>query len=512
MMVAPSLTMHRLSSLLEGLVSVPAALDVDISGLALDSRHVESGDLFLAVAGHRVHGIEFADAALAAGAAAIVWEPTPALDAVPPVLRDAGIPLFAVADLGQHLGPIANRFYGYPSHAMSVVGITGTDGKTSCSHYIAQALSQRGPVCGLIGTLGYGLYGALRQGAHTTPDALAVHEELAALRARGAICAVMEVSSHALAQGRVNGVAFDVAVLTNLSRDHLDYHGDVAAYGDSKRKLFLMPGIRRVVLNADDAFGRALIEALPSELAITGYAQDPAALEPLCRAGADWLCAAEVSADADGLGMRILSNGGEGKLHVGLLGRFNVSNLLASLAVILSQGVPFDEALGLLRDTCTVPGRMEPFGGGSAQALVVVDYAHTPRALEQVLSALREHAQGQLWCVFGAGGERDRGKRPMMGEVAERLADHVVVTDDNPRHEDASRIIMDILQGMQDPDRAAVVRDRGQAIATALANSRAGDVVLVAGKGHETYQQFGDLRRPYSDRQQVQALLAEPSE
>jgi UDP-N-acetylmuramoyl-L-alanyl-D-glutamate--2,6-diaminopimelate ligase len=334
-----------------------------------------------------------------------------------------------------------------------------------------------------------------------------VHEELAGLRAQGATCAVMEVSSHALAQGRVNEVAFDVAVLTNLSRDHLDYHGDVIAYGTSKRKLFFMPGIRRVVLNADDALGRALCEELPSNLAITGYAQDQAVLEPLRRAGADWLCATEVQVDAEGLSMRILSNCGEGTLHAGLLGRFNVSNLLASLAVLLNQGAPFDEALELLRDTRTVPGRMEPFGAGSTQPLVVVDYAHTPRALEQVLSALREHCQGQLWCVFGAGGDRDRGKRPLMGEVAERLADHVVVTDDNPRHEDASGIIRDILQGMQRPDSAHVERDRAQAIATALANSGHGDVVLVAGKGHETYQQFGDLRRAYSDRHQVQVLL-----
>jgi len=511
MMAAPVSTRHRLAYLLEGLVSVPPALDVGISGLALDSRDAEPGDLFLAVAGHRVHGIEFAAAALAAGAAAIVWEPTSSLDAFPPALRAAGVPLFAVRDLGQQLGSIADRFYGHPSRAMSVVGITGTDGKTSCSHYIAQALSQRGPVCGLIGTLGYGLYGALKQGGHTTPDALAVHEQLAALRARGAICAVMEVSSHALAQGRVNGVAFDVAVLTNLSRDHLDYHGDLAAYRDAKRRLFLMPGISRVVLNADDPLGGALLEELPSALALTGYSHDPAALEPYRRVGADWLCATQVRVEANGLDVRILSNCGEGTLHVGLLGRFNVSNLLASLAVILEQGVAFDEALRLLSHTRTVAGRMEPFGGGPGQALIVVDYAHTPRALEQVLSALREHCQGQLWCVFGAGGERDRGKRPLMGEVAERLADHVVVTDDNPRHEDATGIITDILQGMQEPDSACVIRDRGQAIAATVANSGQGDVVLVAGKGHESYQQLGDLRRPYSDREQVQALLGELS-
>lgn len=512
MMPADAFDMHRLSCLLEDLVRVPKALDAGITGLTLDSRMVQPGDLFIALAGHNVHGLDFAPEVLAAGAAAIVWEPAATMDVESPVLRDAGIPVFAIERLGQYAGLIADRFYGRPSREMFVTGITGTDGKTSCSHYIAQALSEGGPACGIIGTLGYGRYGALQEASHTTPNAVMVHEELGRMRGQGATCAIMEVSSHALVQGRVNGVHFDVAVLTNLSRDHLDYHGDLENYSESKRRLFFMPGVKRAVLNADDPFGRELLNDLPSDMAITLYGQDRVLMERIHGTGTDWLCAGDVRADGGGLEFRVVGSAGEGNVRVNLLGRFNVNNLLASLAVILARGVAFDRALALLCKTRNVPGRMEPFGDVASQPLVVVDYAHTPRALEQVLMTLREHASGKLWCVFGAGGDRDRGKRPLMGEVAERLADRIVVTDDNPRHEDSIRIIKDILQGMRDPDRACIERDRGQAIATALADSGPGDVILVAGKGHENYQQTGDFRRPYSDRHQVRALLGEPDQ
>lgn len=512
MMPADAMNSHCLSFLLEELVRVPPVLDAGISGLTLDSRRVQRGDLFIALAGHRVHGIDYAARALSAGAAAIIWEPAATVDCEPPELRDAGIPVFAIERLGQYVGLIADRFYGSPSREMFVTGITGTDGKTSCSHFIAQALGSLGPACGVIGTMGYGRYGALQEGTHTTPDAVVLHAELARIRGQGAPCIIMEVSSHALVQGRVNGVAFDVVVLTNLSRDHLDYHGDVENYSDAKRKLFFMPGVQRAVLNADDAFGRELLNDLPSDIDITLYGTDRALLERVRGTGTDWLCAEGIEAHASGLGFRVVGSGGQGKVRVNVLGRFNVSNLLASMAVMLARDVPFDQVLELLGKTQTVPGRMEPFGNPDSQPLVVVDYAHTPRALEQVLTALRDHSDGTVWCVFGAGGDRDRGKRPLMGEVAERLADRVVVTDDNPRHEDAIQIVMDILKGMQNPDSAYIERDRGQAIAIALANSGPGDVILVAGKGHEDYQQIGDVRRQYSDRRQVQALLGELGE
>ena len=498
-----------LSQLLHGLARVAPSQDVAVQGLALDSRQVRPGVLFLAVAGRQRHGVDFVTAAIAAGAAAIAWEPTEAITEDSGPLRAAPVPVIAVAQLGRRVGDIAARFYGHPSHDLFVVGVTGTDGKTSCAHFLAQALHTAGDPCGAIGTLGYGLYGALRPGLHTTPDALTLQRELAALRDTGARAVAIEVSSHGLDQGRVTDVAFDVAVLTNLSRDHLDYHGDEAAYAAAKRRLFCMPDLGAAVLNLDDAFGRTLYAELPAALPLVVYALGREAVTDLDRPNTRWLVATDIVAGTAGLSIDIDGSWGVGHLDVALLGRFNAGNLLAVLAVLLIRGVSFSAALARLARVQTVTGRMEPFGGGTSRPLVVVDYAHTPRALEQVLQALREHCSGSLWCVVGAGGERDTGKRPLMGAIAERLADYVVLTDDNPRHEDATQIVMDILAGMQDPDAVYVQRDRATAIAQAITNSDPGDVVLIAGKGHEDYQQVGDRRLPFSDRDTVRALLQE---
>jgi UDP-N-acetylmuramoyl-L-alanyl-D-glutamate--2,6-diaminopimelate ligase len=263
------------------------------------------------------------------------------------------------------------------------------------------------------------------------------------------------------------------------------------------------------VLNLDDVFGQALFAELPASLPIVAYTQNRAALDVGERPNTRWVTALHIETSTAGINMRVHSSWGEGNLYTELLGRFNASNLLAALSVLLLRGIPFDEALQRMSRVETVAGRMEAFGGAARQPLVVVDYAHTPRALEQVLSALREHCHGHLWCVFGAGGERDIGKRPLMGAIAERLADHVILTDDNPRHEDATQIVMDILAGMEDPDAAYVERNRGQAIAQALSSSSAGDIVLIAGKGHEDYQLIGDQRLHFSDREQVHALLGD---
>lgn len=498
-----------LSRLLKGLARVSPGQDVRITGLALDSRQVRPGYLFMAVAGTQVHGVDFVADAIAAGAAAIAWEPSDAVTEDAQVLRSAMVPIVAVEQLGRQVSLIADRFYDQPSQQLFVVGVTGTDGKTSCTHFIAQALHTPEDPCGLIGTLGYGLYGVLRAGLHTTPDALTLQQEMAALRDGGARAVAMEVSSHGLDQGRASGIAIDVAVLTNLSRDHLDYHGSEVAYAQAKRRLFTQPGLDTVVLNLDDAFGQSLLAELPATQAVIGYTQDSETVARLVRPNSRWIAARRVRTSTQGMDIDIHSSWGDGALRTALLGRFNASNLLAALAVLLVRGVGFDDALSRLARVQTVPGRMEAFGGGEHQPLVVVDYAHTPRALEQVLNALREHCSGHLWCVFGAGGERDTGKRPLMGGIAERLADHVVLTDDNPRHEDATQIVMDILTGMADPDAVYVERNRGQAIAQALASSGPGDIVLVAGKGHEDYQQIGDRRYPYSDREQVRALLGE---
>ena len=497
-----------LSDLLHGLAPVSAAQNVAVAGIALDSRDVRPGYLFLAVAGQRVHGVDFVGAALAAGAVAVAWEPTESVDDDNEALRGVAVPVVSVEQLSRHVSLVAARFYGHPSQDMFVVGVTGTDGKTSCTHFIAQAMHTSAAACGLIGTLGYGVYGALRAGLHTTPDALTLQRELAALRDTGAAAVAMEVSSHGLDQGRAASVDFDVAVLTNLSRDHLDYHGSQSAYAEAKRRLFTLDGLGCAVLNLDDAFGQTLYAELPATLPIVAYALNPEALRSSARPNTRWLAARSIVSSGRGMDIAIDGSWGGGELRTGLLGRFNVSNLLAALAVLLIRGIGLNDALRRLAQVRTVPGRMEAFGGDGQRPLVVVDYAHTPRALEQVLTALREHCAGHLWCVVGAGGERDVGKRPLMGAIAERLADHVLLTDDNPRHEDATQIVMDILAGMENADAVYVQRNRAEAIAQAIANSGPGDIVLVAGKGHEDYQQIGDRRLPYSDREQVMALLA----
>ena len=490
-----------LGQLLAGFAEVPeqwAALPVH--GLASDSRAVRPGDLFCAVRGGQQHGLDFLDAVRANGAAAVVWEPPCRL---PLPADDGQWPQLAVPGLRQKLGHIASRFYGDPSQSVQVVGITGTDGKTSCAHYIAQALSQAetGP-CGLLGTLGGGVYGAVEPGLHTTPDPIRVQGWLTGLAAAGRRYAVMEVSSHALDQGRVNGVAFAVAVLTQLSRDHLDYHRTVTAYAAAKRRLFVDQAPPRSVLNLDDAFGQTLAVDPAVRARIIGYGlgKRPIGLER-------WVWGKNLRLTPDGLHLAIESSWGTGELETGLLGRFNAHNLLAALATLLGLDLPLDQALARLTQTAPVAGRMEQIGGKPGQPLAVIDYAHTPHALEQALTGLREHRGGPLWCVFGCGGDRDSGKRPLMGEIAERLADRVIVTDDNPRSEDPASIVSAILAGMQRPDAATVIHDRRQAIEQALAGARAGETVLIAGKGHEDYQIVGTERLSFSDRDVAQNLL-----
>jgi UDP-N-acetylmuramoyl-L-alanyl-D-glutamate--2,6-diaminopimelate ligase len=490
---------YGLAGLLDGIAAVAAGDNVHVTGLSQEAQAVAPGDLFLATRGRRTHGLRYLDEALARGAVAVVWEPDG--DRAPAPMR--GIPLIGVADLNHWIGVIADRFFGHPSRALTVIGVTGTDGKTSVSHYLAQALDEPRNSCGLLGTLGYGLYDRLNPAIHTTPDAIRLHAELASLRAQGAKAAVMEVSSHALDQHRVDAVAMDIAILTNLSRDHLDYHGDVDTYKKAKRRLFEMPGLRYAVVNTDDAFGRALTESLDPAVNTLGYGLDASALPP-----ARMIRAGQIESTPQGLRFEVHTPSGAGVIEARLLGRFNVANLLAALAALLALGMPLALALARLAHTRGALGRMEPHGGGD-QPLVVVDYAHTPAALQQVLIALKEHCRGRLRCVFGCGGDRDRGKRPLMAQVAERHADEAIVTDDNPRTEPPAAIIADVLQGFTNPATVRVIHDRAAAIEYALARSRAGDVVLVAGKGHEQVQITGAEARPFSDSQHVAELLGE---
>lgn len=492
---------QALLPLLDGIVKQPGLPDVMISGLALDSRTVKDGELFFALEGVAAHGKQFVDQAIARGAKVVLEEAAWARRSV----RD-GVPVIDVPALKFKLGAVAERWYGNPSQAMTVVGVTGTNGKTSVSHFIAQALSSDGP-CGVIGTLGNGLLGdaspaELVVGAHTTPNALQVHGLLAGMRDAGAQRAVMEVSSHGLEQGRVAGVHFDVAVFTNLSRDHLDYHGDMARYGRAKRRLFEMPGLKYAVINLDDEMGQSLLAGMPGAVGTVSYGFDDSPLPPS-------LLGSELQLDSQGLRLRISSDWGNGELRVPLLGRFNAENLLAAFAALLACGLPFDEVLARLGRLQAVPGRMQRLGGGAGEPLVVVDYAHTPDALTQALSALRAHTAGRLICVFGCGGDRDVGKRPLMARAAEQAADAVIVTDDNPRSESPEVIVADIFSGFTHADAVVAISDRADAIAYAIDHAGAGDVVLVAGKGHEDYQLKGEQRLPFSDAEQVRAALQE---
>ena len=483
-------------------IPVNALAELVVNGLATDSREVRSGDLFLACQGLREHALAHAAQAAQGGAVAVLWEPggDTSLQAVADSLP---VPALPVAGLGHKLGPIADRFYAHPTRDMQVIGVTGTDGKTSVTHFIAQALSGAGQPCGLLGTLGYGVYGRLQPPTHTTPDAVRLQAEFARLRDASVRQVAMEVSSHALHQQRTEGTRFHTAVLTHLSRDHLDYHGSVEAYAEAKRRLFVSAGLENAVLNVGDAFGRQLAEQLGNRLRLIAYGHPE---DQCARVAAHWISLESVTPREDGIHVQLDSSWGRAGLQTRLLGAFNADNLMAALGALLASGLALDVAVKRLEAVKTVPGRMELFAQ-PGMPRVVVDYAHTPYALQTVLQALRPHCRGELICLFGAGGDRDPGKRPHMGAVAERYADRVVLTSDNPRSESAVDILEQIAAGFAQPQRALRMPDRGQAIDELIATAAADDLLLVAGKGHEEYQQVGEQRLSFSDRARVRQAL-----
>ncbi len=489
-----SVNIMKLSELLQELVD-GVDVDVCVSGLQLDSRKVVAGDLFIALSGTCQQGHQFVAAAIKAGAVAVLVD-----ESVASELTDIAVPCVAVPELRNRVGLIAERFFGFASQQMFVIGVTGTNGKTSCSHFIAQVLASETVPVAVIGTLGNGLVGKLQLATHTTPDAISLHRLIREFVDAGVKYLVMEVSSHGLDQGRVAGVSFDLAVFTNLSRDHLDYHVDMESYGRAKARLFDMPGLRYVVINADDEFGRRLLLSLPASVEALAFTLvDGRAEENTVRGEL-------ISQGHDGLLLDVQTPWGSGRFHSELLGQFNACNLLAVLSTVLLSGMGVDKALQKISQLKTVPGRVERFGGVAGQPLVVVDYAHTPDALEQVLLSLRQHCAAQLWCVFGCGGERDKGKRPQMGIIATQYADHVLLTDDNPRNENPDAIIADIISAVQS-NQVMVLRDRAEAIRFAVTRAAANDVVLVAGKGHEDYQLIGEQKIPFSDASHVQQAL-----
>ena len=478
-----------LRELLPDVAGVPAGLVV--SGLVQDSREVGPGDAFIAIPGFGTHGLRFSSRALDAGAAAIVYEiPAP---------EDLEVPADAIAvpGLRSRLGAMADRFHGSPSKAMVTVGVTGTNGKTSTVQLLAQAWTLRGLRAGSIGTLGAGLHGAVEPTGFTTPQVSQLHALLARLRDDGAQAVAMEVSSHALDQGRVDGVHFRVGVFTNLTRDHLDYHGDMASYGAAKARLLRWPGLEAAVVNLDDPYGLQLFESGHAGRTIgISTRGHPAAL----------LRAESVALDGAGIGFRLCTGEAEHPVRSPLLGRFNVDNLLAVAGVLHALGEDAATIADTLSRLQPVPGRMTRLGG-AGRPTVVVDYAHTPDALEQALASLRDHVRGRLVCVFGCGGERDRGKRAQMAAIAERLADAVVVTDDNPRSEDPAQIFSDIRAGFASADKVTFVAGRSAAIAQIIANADAEDVIVLAGKGHEDYQEINGERHDFSDLVEAEKAL-----
>jgi UDP-N-acetylmuramoyl-L-alanyl-D-glutamate--2,6-diaminopimelate ligase len=479
-----------LSELLPDVAAVPA--DLVVSGLVQDSRDVRPGDAFVAIAGFGAHGLGFAAQARAKGAAAILFEPP----------APAGIPAPAdaipVAGLRARMGAMADAFHGRPSRAMTMVGVTGTSGKTSTVQLLAQALSLLGTRSGTIGTLGAGLYGEAVATGFTTPLVLQMHALLARLRDEGARAVAMEVSSHALDQGRVDAVHYDVAVFTNLTRDHLDYHGDMASYGAAKAKLFVRPGLRAAVVNIDDPFGRELLASLPQGVRGIGASSQGAQAD---------VRAENLDLGDDGLAFDLVVGDERRSVRSPLLGRFNADNLVAVAGVLHALGTGVDAIAAVLPRLEPIPGRMNRLGGGDAP-LVVVDYSHKPDALQQALESLRGHLRGRLTCVFGCGGERDRGKRPQMAAIAEAAAGMVIVTDDNPRGEDGDAIVAEIMAGFADPSKVVVERDRRRAIERAVGAAGPGDIVLVAGKGHETYQEIAGVKHPFDDREVAAAALS----
>ena len=458
--------------------------DVVVTGICEDSRQVGAGDLFLATSGLHHDGRDHVEEAMAKAVAALCEAPF-----------ESDHELVVVVDeLTSLKGHIASRFYGDPSSQLLVIGITGTNGKTSVSHFAAQALTALSKKCGVIGTLGYGFPGNLQEAGLTTPAAVDIQRQLAKLIEQAAEAVAIETSSHGLDQGRLNGTKINIGLFTNISRDHLDYHGTFSDYRAAKQRLFEWPELQAAIVNADDEFGRGIPAILRQEIQVVSYSVEDSSASVFCRG---------INYSLDGFEADLVTPWGSGLLRCKLLGEFNVSNVLGVVSLLGLLGYEFSKILSAVAGLKNVLGRMDALAH-PGMPLVVIDYAHTPDALAKALKALRVHCQAELWCVFGCGGDRDKGKRAEMGRVATDLADHSIVTDDNPRSENSAAIIQDIIAGTS-PGRDVIVEsDRSLAIHCALQKAKLGDIILIAGKGHEDYQEISGQRLKYSDYTEVE--------
>lgn len=470
-------------------------LTQQLAGITANSRQVRANYAFIGLAGATEHGLKYASQAIASGATAIIYDLADENLADFKNLTGLNVALIGVADLASNLPTIAARFYNYPAQQLDIIGITGTNGKTSCNQFLAQIFTD----ATVIGTLGWGTWGNLKTTGYTTPDALLLQQILAETVAAGRKKVIMEVSSHGIKEGRIEQTCFKGAVFTNLSRDHLDYHGSMEDYFVAKLQLFKRPELAFAVINQDDEYGQKIIAELAPSVTLWTFSKQEQTLK-------NCLVAKNAYCDRTGIGFQACCNGETVQINSALYGEFNIENLLAVLTTLLALGFTLPDAAEKIATLQPVSGRMEHFGGDT-QAVVFVDYAHTPDALDKVLAGVKKHNPQQLWVVFGCGGNRDQGKRALMGKIAQQWADKIILTDDNPRYEDAGAIVQAILQGCHG-DKVTVIQDRAQAIQTAITQADKHDCVVIAGKGHESYQEMNGVKTPFSDQEIVKKTLA----
>lgn len=480
-----------LSQLLKGIQAVSPHADRDISHLTLDSREIRSGSLFIAVSGSQTDGKKFIASAIERGAVAILSD-----EAVP----NMSVPILVMPHLKQQIGEIAANFYDHPAKKLQMIGVTGTNGKTSIAHFIAQALSELNIPCGLMGSLGRGFFGQLVESDINTPDAINLQATLAQFVNTRARCAVMEVSSHGIDQHRVDAIPFEMGIFTNLTQDHLDYHGTMEKYAAVKRHFLTSPQVKQVILNVDDEYGNEWARDLQHSKPTYCYSLKPLSENPFN------VFVRDVQTSLSGIKARIHSPWGEGELKVPLLGHFNLSNVLAVFTALNLLKIPFHDVLNRLAKLKSVPGRMQLLRHAQFP-LVVVDHSHSPDSLAKALQVLREYTKQKLICVFGCGGDRDRGKRPKMAAIVEQYADVVIVTSDNPRSEDPHAIIEEILMGFVDKKHALIEVDRSNAILKSIQLATTDDCILIAGKGAERYQLFANKKIPFNDAEKVISLF-----
>jgi UDP-N-acetylmuramoyl-L-alanyl-D-glutamate--2,6-diaminopimelate ligase len=501
MMTAEKMNFSKpLSELLSGLINID--MSVDVSGVAIDSRKVKSGDLFMAYRGTYVNGIDYIEDAINAGAAAIAIDEDEIVN-----LDLSSIVTVKIPNLRKQAGLIISRFYDEPSKQMQVIGVTGTNGKTTVSYMIAQVLYSLGKQSAVIGTIGSGQFGNVESADMTTPDPVKLHS-LFSSWVHDVDSVVMEVSSHALDQGRVAGIDFDTAIFTNISRDHLDYHKTIEDYAKAKFQLFKLSCLKNAIVNVDDEYGLQLINLIPEAINVIAFSTKSKAPE-VKRNNISFVLCKKIDSNQLETTLTVQSSWNnvekEVDIRTSLLGTFNHENILAAFSALCVSGFSAEKVANTLTEFSGVPGRMEYFSN-ELKPLLVVDYAHTPDALEKALTTLRPYCSGKLHCVFGCGGDRDSGKRSEMGSIAESLSDHVVLTNDNPRTENEEKIVEDILQGIKDKSKVTIKYDRSDAIINTFLNAEKEDVILIAGKGHETTQQVGTTFLPFSDRELARRL------